>query len=152
MRKLLIAALFLLAAAPSARAQQVTRICVESIGANGSNNCAADGWLPSFAAALAGTVTAIRASGQAQLGGVTCYNPNASAAYVQVFDAATAAAVTLGTTASTLSIGIPPSLSGSFVPGTNGVHFASGIQWAATTTPTGSTPPSTGLACNALYD
>jgi len=77
------------------------------------------------------------------------YNPNSSVAYVQIFDVATAGAVTLGATAPKWSIGIPANgaanLSGL------GLTCANGIQVAATTTATGSTAPSSALDCNFGY-
>ncbi len=66
-------------------------------------------------------------------------NPNAAIVYIQFFDAATTAAVTLGTTAPTFWVAVP-ALGGvvdtSFV---QGFVFKLGVVVAATTTPTGST-------------
>jgi hypothetical protein len=77
------------------------------------------------------------------------YNPNASAVFVQLFDAATPGAVTPGTTAPKLSLGIPASdsvaLNASDIAGT---VFENGIVACATTTATGGTAPSTALVFN----
>jgi hypothetical protein len=85
----------------------------------------------------------------AVLSGYFVYNPNASVAYIQIFDSATAGAVTLGTTTPKWSIGIPPSTGANL----SNLHmsFASGIQVAATTTATGSTAPATALDANFSY-
>lgn len=101
--------------------------------------------------ALSTTVTAIKSSAAGQLVMLQCGNTNASQAYLQVFDVATAGGVTLGTTAPDLSIPIPATNSEGFViPG--GLAFANGIQVAATTTATGSSALGTALDCNAAYN
>lgn len=96
--------------------------------------------------ATAGGVSIKASAGQ--LGGYIIYNPNASVAYVQVFDAN--AAVTLGTTRPDVLIPIPPS-SGANIEFGKGVAFASGIRVAATTTASGSTAPGTGLDCTFFF-
>ncbi len=81
-----------------------------------------------------------------------CFNPNAAATWVQFFD--TAAAITLGTTVATKTYQIPPASSSGPInadpqrfawPVTNSMRFA------ATTTQTGATPPTTGIACDVTY-
>ena len=99
--------------------------------------------------ALTNTVVQVKGSA-ANFGGYFIYNSNASATTVQVFDAATAGAVTLGTTRPDLILEIPAT-SGANVEFANGVNFASGIQIAATTTASGSTAPSSGLDVTILY-
>lgn len=96
--------------------------------------------------ATAGGVSIKASAGQ--LGGYIIYNPNASVAYVQVFDAN--AAITLGTTRPDVLIPIPPS-SGANIEFGKGVAFASGIRVAATTTASGSTAPGTGLDCTFFF-
>ncbi|MHB8816139.1 MAG: hypothetical protein ACYDAE_23145 [Steroidobacteraceae bacterium] len=97
------------------------------------------------------TATVVQVKGSAgELGGYIVYNPNASVAYVQVFDAATTGAVTLGTTRPDIVIPVPPT-SGANLEFANGVNFTSGIQIAATTTDSGSTAPGTGLTVTMAY-
>lgn len=99
---------------------------------------------------LGSTVVAVKSSAAGELGGYIIYNPNSSAAYVQVFDVATAGGVTLGTTRPDMVIPIPAT-SGANLEFANGVSFANGIQIAAATTDSGSTGPSTGLTVTILY-
>lgn len=85
-----------------------------------------------------------------KLNGYFVYNPNASVAYVQLFDVATATTVTLGTTAPDVVIGIPASSAANLLDA-GGVDFANGIKLACTTTATGSTAPGTGLDLSVFY-
>jgi len=156
-----IAALFLLTA-PALAQYQVngngpTGIAVPPsavyLGVNvGGNLTGVSALTPKILNALSTTVTAIKSSAAGQLGAVYCWNPNSSVAYIQIFDVATAGAVTLGTTAPKLSLGIPPTNSGGFTLSAIGVSFTTGIQVAATTTATGSTAPATALDCNAAFN
>jgi hypothetical protein len=106
-----------------------------------------NGWTPSLANGLTTTVTTVKSSA-GELGAYHCLNPNASAAYVQIFD--TSGAVTLGSTVAVLSLGLPAS-SGGNLEWTIGLHFNNAIKVAATTTATGSTAPSTAVDCNFAY-
>lgn len=100
------------------------------------------GFAPVLTNGLSTTPKVVKASnGAVEL--VACYNPNASAAYVQLFD--TTGAVTLGTTTPKMSIGIPAT---QHVSVQVGAAFLAGIKVAATTTATGSTAPSAALDCN----
>lgn len=74
-------------------------------------------------------------SGAGTFGGYMVYNPNATVAYLQVFDSTTAS---LGTTKAAIIIPIPPT-SAANLEIANGVNMTTGIQAAATTTATGST-------------
>jgi hypothetical protein len=106
------------------------------------------GWTPTIATAQTTTVKAIKSSAAGTFGGYYIFNPNSAAAYVQVFDVATAGAVTLGSTTPTMVYCIPGNASGGAaanVEYSNGVHMANGIQLACTTTASGSTAPATGL-------
>ncbi len=78
------------------------------------------------------------------------YNPNASVAYLQAFNAATTGAVTLGTT---VPIEIFPVPAGAVLEGDQDFSFAypAGIVIAATTTPTGNTAVTTGLVATIGY-
>jgi hypothetical protein len=112
------------------------------------------GWTPTIATAQTTTVKAIKSSAAGTFGGYYIFNPNSAAAYVQVFDVATAGAVTLGSTTPTMVYCIPGNASGGAaanVEYSNGVHMANGIQLACTTTATGSTAPATGLDMTILF-
>jgi hypothetical protein len=112
---------------------------------------ATGGWTPKvFSAAAAAAKTLINGAACAFGGHLTIYNPNAVVSYIQVFDAATTAAVTVGTTVAVALIVIPAT-SAANVEVTNGVHMASGIVIAATTTATGSTGITTALDGTLLY-
>lgn len=84
--------------------------------------------------------------GPAVLDAYSLLNPNATIAFIQLFDTATAAAVTLGTTLPTeivpLGIGATAQLS------KIGSKFVNGIFAAATTTATGNTALGTALDTN----
>lgn len=109
------------------------------------------GWLPKvFSAAASAAKTLINAAACTFGGHLTIYNPNATVAYIQVFDAAATASVTVGTTVAVALI-IVPATSAANVEVTNGVHMASGIVIAATTTATGSTGITTALDGTLLY-
>lgn len=97
---------------------------------------------------LTNTASSVISSQAATLKSYYCYNPNATVAYVQIFDVATAGAVTVGTTTPKWSIGIPATSAANL---RINLSFASGIQVAATTTATGSTAPGTALDCNFSY-
>jgi hypothetical protein len=100
------------------------------------------GWSPSSQTALSNTKTQVKSSA-GQIGGYMFYNPNSTVIYIQVFDVASGS-ITVGTTAPTYVIPIPP-LSAANVEFTQGIAHATAINIAATTTPTGSTAPGTAL-------
>jgi hypothetical protein len=107
---------------------------------------ASGGLSTSFQNALLATVVAVDASA-GQLYELYCFNPNASVAFVQLFDLATGS-VTLGTTAPKLSYGIPATSASGFTVSLVGTQFSTAISAAATTTSNGSTAPGSGLNCN----
>lgn len=76
-------------------------------------------------------------------------------AYIQLFNAATAAEVTVGTTVPALSLLVPAgngTLAGAMDKYIDkGIAFDRGLVYACTTTPTGNGDPSTGLNVNMLY-
>lgn len=109
-----------------------------------------NGYLPGETAALSTTVTAIKAN-PGQLAILNCYNPNATATYVQIFDALTAN-VTLGTTTPKLVLGLPPTNANAVDDSPVGFQFFTGISYAATTTATGSTAPGTAVVCSYGYN
>jgi len=102
----------------------------------------------SFTGALSTTVTSVKSSA-GQLYGWFIGNPNASIAYVQIFNTASGS-VTLGTTAPIMSLMIPASGSAN-VEYNNGIAYGTAISIAATTTYNGSTAPGTGLVVNVMY-
>ena len=74
-------------------------------------------------------------------------NPNAVDAWLQLFDAASP---TVGTTTPTLSVFVPAlGATDKFWPG--GIRFRVAIRYAATTTSTGNTAPSSNLVVNGGY-
>lgn len=103
------------------------------------------GWGPFLANGLSTTVKTVKASA-GELGAYHCLNPNASAVYIQIFDAASGS-ITLGTTVPKLSLGLPAAAAGN-VEWANGINFATAINVAATTTAAGSTAPGTAVDCN----
>lgn len=95
------------------------------------------------------TTTVVTVKGSAgQLGGYMIYNPNASAAYVQVFDVS--GAVTLGTTRPDMVIAIPAT-SAANLDSAAGVAFANAIKIAAATTDSGSSALGSGLTVTLWY-
>jgi hypothetical protein len=87
--------------------------------------------------ALAGTAMLAK-TGKCSLSGFHFFNTSSTAAaYVQFFDAAAAASVTLATTTPKMSFGIPAS-GGATKSIPSRIQFTSGMVIAATTTATGS--------------
>lgn len=109
------------------------------------------GYTPKFIAGLVGTVTSVKSSAAGTLGGWFLGNPAATICYVQIFDVATAGAVTLGTTVPVKSLMMPAGAAANVPAVAPGIAFASGIQVACTTTSTGSTPCGTGCDVNFDY-
>lgn len=87
--------------------------------------------------ALVATAVLIK-TGSVSLSGYHIFNTTAAAAYVQLYDAAAAADVTVGTTVHTLVLGIPSS-SGACRSLTRPLKFTNGIVVASTTAVAGST-------------
>lgn len=85
-----------------------------------------------------------------QVGGWYIYNPNASVAYVQFFNAQ-ASAVTLGTTAPVYSLGIPAGSAANVAPGMVGLLHATAISIAVTTTRAGATGPGSTVDFNVWF-
>jgi hypothetical protein len=81
----------------------------------------------------------------------SCYNPNGSEVFVQLFDKPNSAAVTLGTTVANRVL-VAPALSGTgpqqLTPAFNAKN---GLQVAATTTSSGSTAASGPIDCEFWY-
>ena len=97
---------------------------------------------------LSTTVVAVKTSA-GTLGGWYIYNPNTAVAYVQIFDVAQGS-VTLNSTRPNLSLGIPPSGAANItIPA--GITFGTAISIAATTTPSGSSAPTTALPVSLWY-
>lgn len=101
-------------------------------------------------ALLTNGAIAVKASA-GSLYGFNVYNSNVALAWVQFFDLGTGS-VTLGTTVPKFSIPILPGASFDVeYPVDCRIAFATAITVAATTTSTGNTAPSAGLAFTALY-
>ncbi len=82
------------------------------------------------------------------------YSPSTSTdadVYLQIFDAATTGAVTLGSTAPVQSVGVAGAHGGSNLAMAAGIAFASGIVVAATTTQTGSTLANKAMTVNMSF-
>ena len=155
-RKLVIGLLAIALAMPwfGVDAQSPTALCVQVYNPSTGGTSCVPGWIPKLLNGLSTTVTSVKNSAPGQLGVVYCANPNSSGSmtYIQIFDVATAAGVTLGTTTPKLSLGIPGTQSSGIGPSGLGVIFQNGIQVAVTTTATGNTAPSTAMDCNVTYN
>jgi len=101
--------------------------------------------------ALLTNSTVLVTAGMHNLYSVDFYNSNAFIAYVQIFDAASAAAVTLGTTAPKLSYPVPAGGWWDKNLADIGASFVNGIVAAATATSTGSLAPSSGVQAHFYY-
>lgn len=101
------------------------------------------GAMPTRASALSTTVKVLNI-GTVVIDSIDCQNPNASAAYLQLFN--TGAAVTLGTTVPDWAVSFPSS---GHVTLTNlNLNFGKGLAIAATTTATGNSALGSALDCN----
>lgn len=108
------------------------------------------GWKPKVITGLNATPQLIR-DVPAKFGGYAFWNPNSSVMYLQLYNASSAGAVTVGTTPVVFRMPIPPTQSANieFYSGIQG--FDAGIVAAVTTTPTGSSPPSSTIEGTFLY-
>lgn len=106
---------------------------------------------PKFYSALSTTLQLVK-GGRALLDVFEASNINAADAFVQMFDAASAGDVTLGTTTPTWSLFVPKGDATSRGAADKTlpmpVSFLYGLVIAATTTATGSSAPTTGLVVN----
>lgn len=107
-------------------------------------------WTPVLLNSLGGTVTSVKSNGPARLAYVYCYNSQSSVSYIQIFDAATSGAVTLGSTTPKLSLGIPATSASGLGPAEIGIQFQNGIQVASTSSATGASAAS--QDCNVAYN
>lgn len=105
------------------------------------------GWTPFPANTLSNTKQEVKATA-GTLGGYILFNPNAATVYIQVWNLA-AASVTVGTTAPTYVIALAAGATAN-VEFTNGIKHDTGITVAATTTPTGSSAPTSSLVATFL--
>ncbi|MEI7759060.1 MAG: hypothetical protein WCJ05_02670, partial [bacterium] len=78
------------------------------------------------------------------------FNNNSTVAYCQIFDVSATGGVTLGSTAPTMSFGIPAFGGANAFP-TQGIKFSNGIVIAMTTTRNGSTAPTNSVDYNIFY-
>jgi hypothetical protein len=93
---------------------------------------------------LSNTAQVVKAAA-GKLQWLSCGNPNASIAYVQIFDAASATSVTVGTTSPKSVFTIAASSSTHIRPEAS---FLNGIKAAATTGPTNGTAPGSAVVCS----
>jgi len=149
-----IAAAALLACIGSAQAQYTVSPAAGSSwpvsGSLGSSLGTSGGWTTTIQGALSTTVQSVKSSA-GQLGRVYCYNPNASVAYVQIFNATTGN-VTLGSTTPTDFVPIAATATGGWAKSPVGDQYSTAISVAATTTYNGSTAPGTALPCSFDYN
>jgi hypothetical protein len=130
-KPLLTVLAFVLMAAPKGNAQQA-------------------GDLTSLQPSLTNSVVTIKAS-KTPLTYYSCYNPNGSEVYVQFFDKATSATVTIGTTSANRVV-IAPALSNNRAQELRPPFAAkNGLQVAATTSPNGSMAPAGPIHCEFGY-
>ncbi len=108
------------------------------------------GWTMKLLNGLTNSAVAIKASA-GQLGKVYCWNPNATVAFMQVYNVA-AGSVTVGATSPSQSYGIPPTNSSGYTLSVVGDQYGTAISAAATTTVAGGSAPSSALDCNASYN
>jgi hypothetical protein len=149
---LLIACLLLACGVGSARAQNNVANCISVYNPSSGQYSCQLGWTPILLNGLSTTVTAIKSSLPGLLGTIYCYNANATVAYIQVFDVATAAGVILGTTKPVLSLGIPSALASGAGPASVGIAFQKGIQVAVTNSATGASANGSGMDCSATFN
>jgi hypothetical protein len=83
---------------------------------------------------------------------ISLSNPSNAVAYFQFFDAASAGAVTLGTTVPTFWIAVATVNVQNLEFGPVGYVFKSGLVVAVTTTPTGGAAPSSNCPISALFN
>lgn len=104
---------------------------------------------PYFNTAVSNTAVLVKGSAGTVSGWVLS-NPGGTICYVQIFDAATAGAVTLGTTTPNMAIAVQAN-STTHAANTFGIKFTNGIVVAATTTSTGSTGCAAAQVANIFY-
>lgn len=107
----------------------------------------ANGWTPVVKLAITTAQTVKSSAGW--LGKVYCDNPNASVAYLEVFNTTSP---TLGTTAPLAMVPLAASTPGGYVVDAIGEQFSTAIAVAAVTAANGGTPVSTGLNCAINYN
>jgi len=97
-------------------------------------------------AALTNTAIAVKAAA-GQVYSAQCSNSDATHwAYIQIFNVA-AASVTMGTTAPTKFVGIPPASNAGFTFSLVGDQYSTAISAGAASTSTGGTAPTTAIDC-----
>lgn len=132
--------------------ENITDIAVGQTSAsalNGSMNLTplnGGGWTPFPLVGLTNTPVLIHA-GAGKFGGAILMNVSSATGYLEIFDAATAGAVTLGTTLANLHIPLPVNAtpangSAMLIELANGAKVSNGIVAAWVTAPNGSTAPS----------
>lgn len=109
---------------------------------------------PHFNASVTSTAELVR-SGSLRLETLEVQNPNTVQIFIQMFDAAAASSVTVGTTTPTLSFlcvaGDGVNTGGTVKDFPKGVMFRDGLVIAVTTTATGSTNPTSAATVNLTF-
>lgn len=108
------------------------------------------GWTTHQDDALSNTAIAIKASA-GWLGKLYCYNPNASAVFIQVYNVA-AGSVTVGTTTHAQSYGMPPTQANGFIMPVQGDQYSTAISYAATTAVANGTAPGSAVTCTVSFN
>jgi hypothetical protein len=133
-----------------------TQTAIQKAFANAANSptplgSASGGISTKTLAALTSTAIAVKAAaGQVYSG--QCSNADATHwAYLQIFNVA-AASVTMGTTAPTKFVGIPPASNAGFAYSLVGLQYSTAISAGAASTSTGGTAPTTTLDCTVDYN
>jgi hypothetical protein len=121
-----------------------TQNCIPSYNAPLNTWNCPPSWQPVLLNNLTGLTSVT--SGQTKLGTIYCYNSAGAVGYIQLFDANSPSAVTLGTTKPKLSLGIPTAQASGLDQSSVGIAFQSGLVVAATTTATGAT--TSAMDCN----
>lgn len=105
-------------------------------------------WFTYQNSALTNGVVTVKGSPGPLLGYI-CYNPNAVAAYVQIFDSTTG--VVLGTTVAKRVLQVPGLTSTGLQTPNPPFSGAVGLQVAATSTSSGGAAPSSAISCEFYY-
>jgi hypothetical protein len=107
-------------------------------------------YVTSFQPSLTNSIVTIKAS-KAPLIYFSCYNPNGSDVFIQIFDKSNSAAVSLGTTVANRVL-VAPALSGTgHQQLTPPFSAKNGLQVAATTPANGASAPSGPIDCEFGY-
>lgn len=131
-----------------APAQQQVSGCIQVV-TNGALTCAP--WSLALLHSLTNSVVQVKGA-PGIFGGFWCSNPNVTTTFLQVFDMATAGAVSLSSTLPKMALAITSDTAEGEGPSSIGVEFLNGIQVAATTSATGGSAPSSAIDCTLFFN